>query len=191
MANFMRRCDVEPLRTCRSSRRGSVPVAPKRHPTHGEKGAPRIDVLDDRRPGDGPHPRATKLGLAATGSTSLGRAICQSSRGTSRPGGRRRGALADNCVNALCCVGGVDVLRDRGDARRRRRMRRAVWVCPQMYADSDEFFDMDGAELLRRVEAYGGFARGPHGRPHRAGLDAPEPTTVSVKYGTPTRGAVP
>ena len=29
-----------------------------------------------------------------------------------------------------------------------------------MYADSDEFFDMDGAELLRRVEAYGGFVVG-------------------------------
>ena len=29
-----------------------------------------------------------------------------------------------------------------------------------MYADSDEFFDMDGAELLRRVEAYGGFVMG-------------------------------
>lgn len=29
-----------------------------------------------------------------------------------------------------------------------------------MYADSDEFFDMDGDELLRRVEAYGGFVVG-------------------------------
>ena len=29
-----------------------------------------------------------------------------------------------------------------------------------MYADSDEFFDMDGSELLRRVDAYGGFVLG-------------------------------